>query len=494
MATSIAAEVARVLKALDTPTLSLLDRKSATVALPVFTHLFTDTMTPIPVDRFHARLGALLSEMEAEGYDVPGKEPKKLANQWVREQWLYRDPGENEETYRLTGAAEQALSFVDRVTGAQLNVSRSRIETMNRVIADAAMAAKPDRDQRKRQLTEEIARLTNEYERLNAGGEMEVFTDHQLLEQFSSVLHEINDLPSDFRRVEESMQEMKRSVIKRFNDEDRPIGEVLDSYLEQSRNLLLSTAAGRAFEGALDLLRQRDILSTMKKNLTTIVEHPVASDMKPEEIKQLSTAVDVIRRGIKSVTTQRTQLSKTVADHIKNYDHIKNKELDLVLRGIEGQIRTWMQDARPRDHVPIDLIPEDLDLDDLKLKMFNPDHDRPPEPLADVTDTAPPATSATDLWSISGPSLSELRRRVQAELDTQGSIESAAALFNALPDNLRRPVEVIGLMHVLAGLGAEYDFGHRESVQVIRPDRTTRTFRLPATQLIGDDDSGAHDD
>jgi hypothetical protein len=90
---------------------------------------------------FHTVVEALLAELSTAGYAVPSGDGKALAMQWVRERWLYRDSGRGQETYQLTGDAKQAQEYVTRTTRTQLNVSASRIETMRRVISEAALAA-----------------------------------------------------------------------------------------------------------------------------------------------------------------------------------------------------------------------------------------------------------------------------------------------------------------------------------------------------------------
>jgi hypothetical protein len=172
MASGIEGERARIEMALTTPTLKLLDRKSAAVAMPIFAVVFPDDAQPIPVERFHTRVEALLAELQTGGYSVPTLDGKALAAQWVRERWLYRDQGRDQETYQLTGDARQALEYVTRTTRTQLNISASRIETMRRVIAEAALAANPDRGERKRRLSEEVAALQAELDRLDAGGDL----------------------------------------------------------------------------------------------------------------------------------------------------------------------------------------------------------------------------------------------------------------------------------------------------------------------------------
>lgn len=480
--TGIEGDVARIQAALDTPTLKLLDRKSASVAIPIFTAVFPDGSQPIPVERFHTVVSALLDELRAAGYVAPSSSGKSLAMQWVRERWLYRDPGRGQETYQLTGDAKQALDYIARATRTQLNVSLSRIETMRRVVSEAALAANPDRDEHKRRLAEEIAHLQAEYERLDSGGDLPEVSDTELTERFANVLRELDGLPSDFRRVEEAVRDMHRTITKKFREEERPVGEVVDDYLDQSANLLTATPEGRAFSGALELLRKRDWLTSLRADLETILVHPWAETLLPDEQRQLQTTVDVIRRGISDVLSQRQRLTATLREHIENYDHIKNRELDLVLRGIDREMRTWMQSAKVRDHVDVELTPPGMDIAAVRLRTYDPNNDRAPEPLEDVTHQAPSTLSLDDIRKQGGPSLGRLREHIDEKLAT-GDVESVAALFNVLPDDLRRPVEILGLLHLVARMGAEIDPALREVVSAVRPDGSMRRFLMPTTTL-----------
>ncbi|RLP09677.1 DUF3375 family protein [Propionibacterium australiense] len=493
MASDIRADVARVESALDTPTLKLLDRKSASIALPVFASLFPENADPIPTERFHTRVDALLDELRASGYDVPLSSGKQLASQWVRERWLYHDPGREDETYRLTSDAEQALDYVTRATRTTLNVSASRIETMRRVVAEAALAAHPDREKRMSYLHGEITRLTAEYERLQAGGELQPVSDDELAEQFANVLRELEGLPADFRRVEEAVRAVHRDVAQRFRNEDRPVREVIDYYLDQSQQLLTATPEGRAFSGALQLLREPDWLRRLRDDLGTILEHPLADALLPEENRQLRGTVEVLRRGIDSVLAQRHRATATLSEHIQNYDHVRNRELDLVLRGIDEQLRGWMQHARARDHVDVGLLPAPLEIDALKLNTFDPDSEKPPEPLEDVSDLIPAPPDLDDIRKQGGPRLDDLRGRIREQLHSD-ALDSAAHLFNTLPDDLKRPVEVLGMLHLLAEMGADIDLAAREPVRTIRPDGTTRTLAMPRTRLTAPENRGDDDD
>lgn len=482
MTTGIEGDIARFEAGLNTPTLKLLDRKSAAVAMSIFTAVFRQDAQAMPVERFHNVVEALLGELDNLGYSVPSGSGKLLAMQWVRERWLFRDPGRGQETYQLTGDAKQAMDFVTRATRTQLNVSVSRIETMRRVVSEAALVANPDREERKRRLAEEISRLEAEYERLDAGGELPGSSEVELTEQFANVLRELDGLPSDFRRVEETVREMHRVITKRFREEERPVGEVVDDYLDQSKNLLTVTPEGRAFSGALELLRKPDWLTSLREDLDTILAHPWAGTLLLDEQRQLRTTVDVIRRGIDDVLGQRKRLTATLREHIENYDHIKNRELEEALRGIDREMRTWMQSAKPRDHVEVELVPPGMDIAALRFRTFDPESERAPEPLEDVSREAPAGLSLEDIRKQGGPSLDQLRQQIE-EMQASGDLESAAALFNTLPGDLRRPVEILGLLHLFTRMGAEIDPALREVVSTLRPDGSTRRFLIPTSTI-----------
>ena len=275
---------------------------------------------------------------------------------------------------------------------------------------------------------------------------------------------------------------MHRSITKRFREEERPVGEVVDDYLEQSANLLTATPEGRAFAGALELLRKRDWITRLRADLDMILAHPWAGTLLPDEQRQLRTTVDVIRRGISDVLGQRQRLTATLREHIENYDHIRNRELDAVLRDIDRELHTWMQSAPARHHIDVELIPPGLDMAAVRFKTYDPDNERAPEPLEDVSHEAPVALSLDDIRKQGGPSLEQLRQRIEEKLTT-GDLESAGVLFNSLPDDLRRPVEILGLLHLFTRMGAEINPALREAVSAVRPDGSTRRFLIPTSTM-----------
>jgi hypothetical protein len=242
----------------------------------------------------------------------------------------------------------------------------------------------------------------------------------------------------------------------------------------------------------------------LKSDLQTILEHPFALALTAGEQRDFLGTVAIIRRGIDDVLAQRSRLTTTLRDHIVNHDIVRDRELDATLRQINQQLAIWMETAGARAAVPVPMIPPQIDVEHLRERFWDPANEVPPPPLDDVSDTAPEPPNLDDIRSQGGPSLFRLRRSLLAALEA-GDSDTVGEMFNALPVDLRRPVEILGLLHLLAsgnpgqapGAGEQAGEGDLDSyldevlataaaVEVfdaIRPDGTRRQFLVPRLEL-----------
>jgi hypothetical protein len=505
----IAGELARVREAFDKPTLRLLDRKYSPLVLAVFRISFSRDQRSVTAERLHAQVDSYLEELAAAGEDKlpPNGSGRGLCVKWMNDQWLFRSIGDSgAEEYSLTSHALEALDLVAALSRERALISESRINTILAAVRRMATEANPDRQSRIDRLEVQIAQLTAERDRLAAGGELAAASDDQMVDGYADIIALIGQLPSDFKRVEESVLAMHRQIIADFRTEDRPIADVLDEYLTKTDELTTLTAEGRAFEGAFSLLRDEVLLLDLKKDLQAILDHPFADVLTAAEQRDFRGAVTVLRRGIDDVLTQRARLSTTLRDHIVNHNIIRDRELDANLRQINQQLAVWMETASPRATVPVSLIPAQLAVDHLRERFYDPDSDIPPPALEDVSDQAPDALGIAAIRQQGGPALGQLRREL-IDAIVSGDAASVSEVFNALPDNLRRPVEVLGLLHLLTDTGRE-DIGETpageadldeqptdvvldgppyDSFHTLRPDGGRRTFLVTRRELDLDD-------
>ena len=81
-----------------------------------------------------------------------------------------------------------------------------------------------------------------------------------------------------------------------------------------------------------------------------------------------------------------------------------------------------------------------------------------------------------------GPSLDDLRMAL-IDAFTTGNTDTVGRLFNELPTELRRPVEILGLLHVVSRVDALQDDTGVEVFEAIRPNGERRNFLVPSVSL-----------
>lgn len=508
-------ELARMREAFDKPTLRLLDRKWAPLVLAVFKSSFGRDQRAVTAERLHAQVETYLAELRSHGENVPSRNGRELCVQWMGDQWLYRTVGAHgQEEYSLTSHALEALDLVHRLSRERALISESRITTILDSVRKWATEANPDREARIERLELQIRQLESERDHLLAGGEVAAASDDRMVDGYANLVDLITALPSDFKRVEESVLAMHRKIVDEFRNEDRVIGQVLDEYLRKSDELTTLTPEGRAFEGAVALLRDEALLLDLRADLDAILEHPFAQALTVAEHRQFRGTVLVIRRGIDDVLAQRSRLTSTLREHIVNHDVLRDRELDALLRRINQQLATWMQTAGPRATVPLPLVPAAVQVAHLRERFWDPASAAPPPPLADVSDQAPTPPDLTEIRTQGGPSFVQLQGHLHAAGDSHSDSSTLAALFHTFSTEMRRPVEILGLLHLLDSeslLGDELTEPTEtvvsplptnadadvEVYEAIRPDGSRQRFCGPRRELRSSpsartpDDSGA---
>ncbi|QCW51044.1 DUF3375 family protein [Nocardioides dongxiaopingii] len=481
----VAAELARVKDAFAQPTLTLLHQRQAHVVITIFRTAFGRNNKPIPTARLHAQVEEHLAAVRLTGEgDVPQGSGRDLCHRWMRGQWLVRSLDETgHEVYTLTSHAQQALELVKNLARDRATLSEHRISTILGSVRRFNSEANPDRTARVTILNAEIARLQAERDRLVEGAELVGATEDYMLEGFTELLSLISALPSDFARVEERFGTIRGEILAAFRAEDRPAGEVIDDYLARADALMTATHEGRAFEGAFALLRDDALVTQLREDLNALLEHPLSGAILSEaERAELRGTVRLVRDGLDRVLAQRSRVTATLKEYIVSHDAVRDRELEQTLRQVESELTTWMATTGPRATHDVALLPLRAGVDHLRERFHDPADDVLPERLGGADPDDAPAVSLAGLMAQGGPQLTSLRERLDEALRSLLPAASLGELFDGFEPELRRPVEILGLLHLAADHEWEAD-DVAESFAAVRPDGTRRTFAVPRLPL-----------
>ncbi|TIC85654.1 DUF3375 domain-containing protein [Nocardioides sp. GY 10127] len=504
----VAAELARVQHAFAQPTLTLLHQRQAPVVMTLFREAFGRQNRPVETARLHTQVeehlaavrGAIGAELAAEL--LPVGSGRELCQRWMRGRWLVRALDERgREVYTLTSHAQQALELVTTLTRDRATLSEHRIATILSTTRRFNAEANPDRGARVSLLNEEIARLEAERDRLVDGGELGGADTDYMSEGFTELLSLVSALPSDFARVEERFATIRTEILAAFRAEERPAGEVIDAYLARADALMTATHEGRAFEGAFALLRDDQTVGQLREDLAALLEHPLSDGILGDaERAELRGTVRLVRDGLDRVLAQRSRVTATLKEYIVSHDAQRDRELEQTLRHLEAELTTWMAATGPRATHDVPLLPARVGVEHLRERFFDPADDVAPERLvAEDADTEP--VTMSELVAQGGPRIGGLRARLDEALTSLDPADSLGEVFSRLEDDLRRPVEIFGLLHLAAerdwavpepvGLpdhetdapGAVLPARPLERYATVRPDGSTRAFEVPRLDL-----------
>lgn len=482
-----------VQEAFTRPTLRLLNGKWAAIQVAVLRIAFDRDRRSILTDHLHAHVGALLEMFRAEGFDTPNGTGRELCRRWMNNKWLVRlNSEEGGEVYELTSYALEALELVQNLSSDRPLLSESRLAAILDAVRRQATDASPDAQSRIERINAQIAELTVERDRLAEGGEPEPASVDRMMEGYDNLVDLIGQLPSDFKRVEEGIRSLRDTILTDFRSDSRPLGQVIDEYLARSDDLL-STPEGRAFVGALRLLRDDAMLAQLKRDLDVILTHPFTQVLTASEVRAFRGTVMMVRRGLDDVLNQRSRLTGTLRDHVVNHDAVKERELAETFKALHAELTGWVHTTSTRAKAPVELLPGAVGvLPHVRERFYDPGDHVPPEPLSEMDDDIEDTLTLEEIRRQGGPLLA----RLQAGLAGAGALAgevTAGAAFNNFADDLRRPVEALGMLHLLARIGALEDAEGREPIDTRRPDGSQRTFKVPRVPVTPDRAAGLAD-
>lgn len=475
----ITGELARVSDAFERPTLTLLHQRQAPAVVAVLNTCFSRETRMVPTARLHILVDSLLAEMTTSGADdVPTGSGREVCMRWTKSQWLIKSTTQDgNEVYSLTSHAQQALDFIANLRQERTGLSEHRISNILATARRINLESNPDRESRVAILDAEIIERTVERDRLNAGGEIKAMNEDRMAEGFAELLSLVAQLPSDFKRVEEAFRTVRSEILEDFRSERRVPGEVIDRYLERIDQLHASTPEGRAFDGAFVLLRDDELLGQLRQDVNVLIGQGESFLVDSDRV-ELRGIVPLMRQGLDSVLDQRSRVTEVLRTYITTRDAAKDRELDRVLRSLEGAVSTWLSTAGPRESVPVSLLPGQVEIEHLRERYYDPSDDVPLPDLPEADDEQPEGLSMEELRQRGGPRMAELHAALE-EAQHRAGEWSLGELFAELPKELRRPVDVLGLLHLATNNNDLAPTPETETYFAIRPDGTTRMFNVP---------------
>src|SRR5690606_21508635 len=211
--------------------LLLRQEKWAPIILATLSTVFDRGQHQMPSEDFHVQVGRTFDALREQDDDfpVPADDPKAVraaCKSWVAKGWLLRHTESGGEVYRMSSEAREAIRIVQSMTNTRAAVSESQVRVVLERAQQLALKATSDPEQRMHGLRAEIDRLEHELakrraelERLEAGEPVELTDDEDVHNEYLLLRDDIDRLPSDLKRVEESFHALAQELLSAFFSE-----------------------------------------------------------------------------------------------------------------------------------------------------------------------------------------------------------------------------------------------------------------------------------
>ena len=437
---------------------------------------------------------ALLDELDHAGRKVWRHEDgsrldaREVVNdKWMREFRLLAKrilpSGMSEHSLRPEALA--VLAAARDVGDDEIILSSPRIETIIEALTQLSTVVNPDKQARRADLVSKVERAQRALDAFDAsGGEADV--DANPVAMFRNALDLMSQIPADMSRIEGRMYEERNRLIDSFHKDERPGGELVADYLRRSDELFDGTDMGQVYNGAITMLSNSKLNADISSRVRMITRSDALASLDARERASLERSWKGLVSGMTGVLKLRKACSQTVSNAITQYDHETYREYTSLLKKLYDVVLARGLEEGPLARSPMH---DSLDTTQLESLVFRlsarSDREAPPPLYAADTDTIP-RIDIERLRYFGGARTEALLAALERQIPSGGSMALSRA-FNALDPDVRREVELCGLMTFALGLGVAVEQAPHAVYECYDFIGDLRPWSAPEVMLVRED-------
>ena len=210
----------------------------------------------IPEDELISHLESYMESLEE--FDDTKKTPYDYITSWSSEEYGYirrfRPVDKKDDTVYtdLTLKAQKAIEYILGLKAETFIGAESKLMIVFNILEEIKRQSEADPDERLKDLLKRKADIENEINKVKSG-EISVWEDGKIKENFLQTLKIAGEISSDFRELEQNFRDMHRNFREKFATWQGGKGNLVENYFDSEKEVM-ETEQGRSFKGFLDLL------------------------------------------------------------------------------------------------------------------------------------------------------------------------------------------------------------------------------------------------
>ena len=435
---------------------------------------------PVEVSAFHEIVTLEIQDMRATSTELQdsARSARDYCNDWVARQWVNRALVDQVEQYTLTASTLDVISFTERLVDRRSTASESRLKQILDAVSRLAGEANPDPRARVARIDQQIGALQSQREAWLDGG-VTVPPPSALHEQLNGIADLARHLPADFKRVSDSVYEMHRRFVSDAQDGPVGRGEALRAFFAD-HDLLETSEEGRAFRGLMRLWGNHREQMALRRDIDDLLRQEFAADLTAEQRRSLRSLPRVLVDCAEDVQETYRRLTQSLERYVQSQTDA-DREMRARLGRAQAAAHTLFGSRGHRHAIDVQIGATLAQVQSIsQLQLVDPRlRENPPALEQDLPLDG--TLTPEQMRELGGPALEAIRAGVQCAIAaTESGPPTLREVWLALRPEVRRPKNIVGLLHVAVQEGAVFIEPVTERLEAMRSDGSRIMCTVPA--------------
>ena len=354
--TAVADTLTMIRLADSVPAWVMLRAKNAPAVLSVLSAVFQSDNRQVAGTELALAVDSLLVDIrEQTDMELP-KSAVAYINDWVKAGYLIRrsPQGTRDEFYELTTDAHVAIDYVRQLVNPQRSVTKSRLDTLFTGLHSLAAETDPDEATAIRRLEQQRDQLQARIDQIRMNG-VGIISDAEAVEKAREILALASDLPTDFSRVREEIEEVDRGLRESIVDGQLNAGAVLDNVF-RGVDLVTESEAGKAFNRFYEVFLDPERSKQFDATVSSVLSRDFVDKLDPLERTELAQLADTLDTSSGQVHDSMTGLSRSLRRFVQSREAESQQALTRAINTAQQlALQLAQRGIKPYESIEFDL-------------------------------------------------------------------------------------------------------------------------------------------
>ena len=276
----------------NSPSVELLRLRNREIIVLFLYKTFYRHREPVPYEALKMRLTDYLSAINLENdeendiniFDSFEEKAYKYIQKWTDKGFLRNYQEESGEVfYELSSYASKTIDWLISLKREEFVGTESKFMNLFGQIKELVEFTNEDTSERIRILEQKKQEIEHQIQSLQAGEDVMVYEEYQVLPRFRYITQTAKELLSDFKEVEDNFKSITKSIYQKHAEGDISKGDIL-GYSFDALEKLQQSSQGKSFYAFWDFLMNPSMQNTWDKMVASLYDAIGTSQIKNDDM------------------------------------------------------------------------------------------------------------------------------------------------------------------------------------------------------------------